>query len=86
MGLVAADPVAAIPGLARKLPHYTRYSYLAFRGDEPENVLKGQWQPTSSPLVRNLSGGALAPLALPSRPALAELPPAFDPERLQGTV
>jgi hypothetical protein len=35
VGWVSADPPAAIAGLERKLPHYTRYSYLAFRGDEP---------------------------------------------------
>ena len=32
LGWVAAEPVEAIPGLARKLPHYTRYSYLGFKG------------------------------------------------------
>ena len=41
---------AALPGLARKLPHYGSYSYLAFAGDAPDNVLKGQWQVLDSPL------------------------------------
>jgi GNAT superfamily N-acetyltransferase len=83
---VAADPVAAIPGLARKLPHYTRYSYLGFRGDEPENVAKGMWQPVSSPLVRKLVDGDLAELRAPQRSALAELPPVYDADALVRTV
>ncbi len=83
---MAAEPVAAIPGLARKLPHYTRYSYLAFNGDEPENVAKGMWQPFGSPLVRNLTDGDLPELVLPARAPLAELPAVFDAGRLQDTV
>ena len=43
MGLIATSMAAAIPGLARKLPHYGKYSYLAFSGPEPTNRLKGQW-------------------------------------------
>ncbi|MEX1311797.1 MAG: M20/M25/M40 family metallo-hydrolase, partial [Candidatus Sulfomarinibacteraceae bacterium] len=86
LGLVAADPVAAIPGLARKLPHYTRYSYLGFKGSEPENVAKGMWRPLSSPLVRNLTDGELAELKLPARKPLAELPAVFDAARLAATV
>jgi hypothetical protein len=83
---VAADPSAAIPGLARKLPHYTRYSYLVFRGEEPENVAKGMWEPASSPLVRNLGGGALPPLRPAARRPLADLPAAFDAAALRRGV
>ena len=86
LGWVAAEPVEAIPGLARKLPHYTRYSYLGFKGVEPENVAKGMWQPLGSPLVRNLTNGDLAELVLPARAPLAELPAVFDADRLQHTV
>ena len=50
LGWLAADQAAALPGLGRKLPHYGRYSYLAFTGDEPTNVLKGQWPVVHSPL------------------------------------
>jgi len=82
---VAADPVAAIPGLARKLPHYTRYSYLGFRGPEPDNVAKGQWQPVGSPLVRQL-GDTSVELVLPAARPLAELPPVFDADRMARTV
>ncbi len=86
VGWVTAEPVQAIPGLARKLPHYTRYSYLGFRGPEPENVAKGMWQPLSSPLVRNLGGGSMPDLVLPPRAPLAELPPAYDADSLARTV
>jgi len=50
LGWLAAGQAAALPGLGRKLPHYGRYSYLAFSGDEPTNVLKGQWPVVHSPL------------------------------------
>jgi len=83
---VAAQPVEAIPGLARKLPHYTRYSYLGFKGPEPENVAKGMWRPLSSPLVRKLAEGELTELTLPARQPLADLPAVFEAERLMGTV
>jgi len=52
--LAAADP-AALPGLARKLPHYGKYSYLVFTGNEPENQAKGQWPSGDSELVRWLA-------------------------------
>jgi len=86
VGWVAASPDAAIPGLARKLPHYTRYSYLVFRGEEPENVAKGMWQPLSSPMVRNLTDGDMPELVLPPRAPLAELPPAYDADLLARRV
>ncbi len=85
-GWIAAEPAAAIAGLSRKLPHYTRYSYLGFRGDEPANVAKGMWRPVASPLVRNLGDGALPALRLPARKPLAELPPAYDADDLKSTV
>jgi len=86
VGWIAAAPIAAIPGLARKLPHYTRYSYLGFRGEEPENTLKGMWRPLTSPMVRNLTDGEMPAFELPSRAPLAELPPAYDSEALARTV
>jgi hypothetical protein len=83
---IAAAPAAAIPGLARKLPHYTRYSYLGFRGAEAENVAKGMWRPLSSPLVRNLTEGPMPDLVLPPREPLAELPPAHEADSLARAV
>lgn len=102
IGYLAVDPIAAFPGLGRKLPHYGKYSYLGFEGDEPVNVLKGQWQQSGSPLrvdvralVRRLerpgtSGAAglprVAPLAPDGRRALADLPPAFSRKALVDHV
>jgi len=83
---VAADNPAAMPGLARKLPHYGKYSYLGFTGDEPENVHKGQWPVTRSPLSVVLADGPAPALVLEPRPALAELPPAFSAERMMADV
>ncbi|HEY5866536.1 MAG TPA: M1 family aminopeptidase, partial [Candidatus Tectomicrobia bacterium] len=42
--------VAALPGLGRKLPHYGTYSFLGFTGDEPVNIVKGQWPVLASPM------------------------------------
>ncbi len=88
---IAADRPASLPGLARKLPHYHKYSYLVFEGDEPANVLKGRWPVVNSPLTaffQNSQGntsrvemGKLAP-----RQALASLPPVFSGERMMQTV
>jgi len=86
VALVAADPPAAIAGLGRKLPHYGKYGYLGFRGEAPDNVAKGVWAPTGSPLVRSLADGALPELKLPRRQPLALLPPPFDGERMARTV
>ncbi len=87
IGWIFADGTAALPGLGRKLPHYGKYSYLGFEGDEPTNVLKGQWTASDSPLRIDLRPSAeratgLAALALPARKALAELPPVFSQKAL----
>ena len=55
LGWLAADSAAALPGLARKLPHYGRYSYLAFTGTAPDNMLKGQWPVAGSPMSVSVS-------------------------------
>jgi aminopeptidase N len=83
---VTVHDIAAVAGLARKLPHYGKYSYLGFEGDEPTNVLKGQWPAVGSPLSADL-----APIRgdLPKpdkRPALATLAPVFNAARMQADV
>jgi hypothetical protein len=75
---VGTDNPAALPGLGRKLPHYGKYSYLGFEGDEPANTLKGQWPAVGSPLSVRLGEKEAAMGRLPARPALAELPPPFS--------
>jgi hypothetical protein len=87
IGWIFADGTVALPGLGRKLPHYGKYSYLGFEGDEPTNVLKGQWTATDSPLRVDLREAAerttaASALALPARKALAELPPVFSQKAL----
>jgi hypothetical protein len=79
IGLIVADPLGALPGLARKLPHYGKYSYLAFEGEEPVNTLKGEWKNSDSPLRVDLRppsqrGSPLPALTLPARAPLAALP------------
>ncbi len=91
VGWIFAADTAALPGLGRKLPHYGKYSYLGFEGDEPVNVLKGQWTATDSPLRVDLRPAAqraagLPPLVLPAREALAELPPVFSKQALMAHV
>jgi hypothetical protein len=91
IGWIVADPAAALPGLGRKLPHYGKYSYLGFQGDEPANIIKGQWQQSDSPLSVDLRpegrrDGKLAPLSSDGRKALAELPPVFSQQALREHV
>jgi hypothetical protein len=45
----------AIDNLARKLPHYHKYGYLVFRGDDATNVLKGSWTTEKSPFIHDFS-------------------------------
>ena len=91
IGWLAVEPAAAFPGMGRKLPHYGKYSYLAFTGDEPTNVIKGQWPATGSPLRVDLRpaerrGEALPAHAPEPRAALAELPPVFSRRALMEHV
>ncbi len=76
LGWLAADRAAALPGLGRRLPHYGRYGYVGFEGDEPTNVVKGEWRvansPMSMPVVQPEGGTIAVPMAtLAPRRALA---------------
>jgi len=80
---VATQNVAALPGLGRKLSHYGTYSFLGFAGDEPVNIVKGQWSVLASPM-----SVLLAPVAgSPPQEAAAQLAPRRPlialPENLQ---
>ncbi len=82
---------AAVNGLARKLPHYGKYSYLVFTGDEPTNVTKGQWPVVNSPLtaVIPLPDGKMPPRykkELPKRPPLARLAPLFSARNMMRDI
>ena len=88
---VAAHNVRAMPGLGRKLPHYGKYSYLGFEGDDPTNILKGQWPIVDSPMTIPIHVADGPPTSDPSmqlapRHALATLPELFSEERMMHTI
>jgi len=88
---LSADNEAAMPGLGRKLPHYGKYSYLAFEGEEPTNILKGQWPAVNSPMseqfaYEDLDSMAVVKGKLPERQALAQLAPVFAEEEMLAHV
>ena len=85
LGWLAADEPAALAGLGRKLPHYGRYSYLAFTGTEPVNVLKGQWPVVDSPLSITLAE-ASGPARLAPRVPLAVPQATFSTTRMQRDI
>ncbi len=85
LGWLATDEPAALAGLGRKLPHYGRYSYLAFTGTEPTNVLKGQWPVVASPLSVTLAE-ATGTATLKPRTPLAEPQAGFSITRMQRDI
>ena len=83
IAFLTAHADEAVQGLASKLPHYGKYSYLTFTGTEPANVLKGQWSAVGSPMVKAIEGAGPSSATLTPRPALAELAPVFNADRLR---
>ncbi len=78
---------SAADGLNNKLPHYDKYSYLAFNGSEPANIEKGIWSVIDSPLFKNISKeGADTEIKFETRKALAYLEPVFSAGRMMETV
>lgn len=65
LGWIGASSAAAARRLTGKLPHYSRYSYLAFTGDQAAIEAKGEWPVRDSPLNRAL---------VPDAPALSLAP------------
>jgi len=69
---IATDLAGSLNTLARKLPHYHKYSYLAFSGSQVTNKLKGRWSIEQSPMTilfdDKIKRGTLA-----IRPALTTL-------------
>jgi hypothetical protein len=70
---IGTDHPQALRGLERKLPHYSKYSYLVFKGLEPSIVLKEKWAVQDSPLRFDLEnqGNTQSPLRLAPNPPLA---------------
>jgi hypothetical protein len=88
---LSIDNVDAVSGLGRKLPHYGKYSYLAFEGTEPTNILKGQWPAVNSPLTAKITYpdkpvSEIEKGEYPARMALASLEPVFSEERMAAHV
>ncbi len=75
VAFVGVDRAAALPGLARKLPHYGKYGLLAFEGDEPVNVAKETWTALASPMAVGLATGGILPERAPFPPRAALAPP-----------
>jgi hypothetical protein len=86
VAFLTAHDAEAVAGLARKLPHYGKYSYLAFTGTEPSNSAKGQWPAVGSPLSAQLAEYSVELPQLDKRPALAKLAPVFNAERMAQDV
>jgi Peptidase family M1 domain len=89
---ITSDNPEALKGLSRKLPHYHKYSYLGFRGDEPENIAKGRWPVTDSPMTVFLPDTKGVPLRvdmgrLTQRKPLATAmySQGFSSEKMMGT-
>jgi hypothetical protein len=83
---ISIDNENAVAGLIRKLPHYGKYSYLAFSGEEPTNIAKGQWPVLNSPLVKTFSRDAQKISVVEEREPLARLKPVFSEIRMMSTI
>jgi len=82
---LTASSEAAADALARKLPHYGKYSWLVFAGDDATNEASGEWPVGDTPLARNLTPQA-QPIKLTPRKALAEIKPLFDTARMAADI
>lgn len=82
LAFIALDNSKAIDGLIRKLPHYGKYSYLGFEGDEPVNVAKGEWPVLNSPLIRIFDDKAQNLNLIQKREPLATMAPVFSEQRM----
>lgn len=85
LSLVATTQPAALVGLARKLPHYHKYSYVGFAGTEPSNNLKGRWEVRRSPMTAFLKPDSER-AELKKRTALIEPASPFNQARMLATV
>ena len=83
---IGFDNEKAIPGYVRKLPHYGKYSFLAFTGDEPTNIAKGQWAVLHSPLVKIFDKSGEKMSLITPRKALGTLKPVFSEKRMMATI
>lgn len=85
LGFIDVDQMIAMPGMIEKLPHYGKYSYLSFLGDEPTNDVKGIWSSPDSPMqwLRPDLQGTINFENLPAQEPLTVLPSKYMPDRLR---
>jgi hypothetical protein len=69
---IITDNPESVSGLTRKLPHYSKYSVLVFKGREPTNVHKGTWPAQRLGLMKFFQPGNYK---LPKRPPLVDFKP-----------
>ena len=88
VGWIHIDNMQALSGLIEKLPHYGKYSYLSFVGDEPTNDLSGIWSSPSSPMqwVKPDLAAAVQWESLPATDSLTKLPPKYRTSQLLSHV
>lgn len=67
----ASNATDAVARFGQRLPHYNKYSYLAF-DNEHKNVLKGQWSLLTSPLNVMLTPDSAVKVLYPTRRPLLE--------------
>ena len=70
--MISENSKETISNLARKLPHYHKYGYLVFQGDEAQNVEKGSWVAENSPLIHQFEKTQATMKKIAPRPALIQ--------------
>ena len=85
LGFIDVDQMIAMPGMIEKLPHYGKYSYLSFLGEEPTNDVKGVWSSPDSPMqwIKPDTQVAINFENLPEVEALTVLPSKYLPDQLR---
>ena len=68
LGFINVNHEAMIAGLLRKLPHYGKYSYLGFKNESVDNILKGIFPVANSPLGFNITYKKPVPVVIPKYP------------------
>jgi aminopeptidase N len=62
LGYIHSDSIEAIGGLAKKLPHYGRYSYALFNGNQPQISQRGEWEVGESALSQRIQKNYPGPM------------------------
>ncbi|MFN3739949.1 MAG: M28 family peptidase, partial [Thermodesulfovibrionales bacterium] len=79
---IGSKKTSTLRALIRKLPHYHKYSYLVFEGDNAVNTLKGRWELKKNPMSIILDKDE-RPVASPQNKPLI---PVFSKESIKKTL